>query len=76
LTQFAAGFEEMPLAPTASEKLVQLGEAMKKPHWAGAHDAISTARKLVTENPSEDLSKLSYMVESVGNARAPHVDTL
>ena len=80
LTEFAARFDEVPLAPTASEKLVQLGDVMKKPHWAGAHDAaheaISTARKLVTENPSEDLSKLSYMVESVGNARAPHVDTV
>ena len=80
LTQFAVGFEEVPLAPKAAETVVQLGDVMKKPHWAGAHDAahdaISTARKLVTENPSEDLSKLSYMVESVGNARAPHVDTV
>ena len=80
LTQFATGFEEVPLAPKAAEMVVQLGEVMKKPHWATAHDAaqdaIHAARKLVTQNPPEDLSKLAYMVESVGNARAPHVDTV
>jgi len=78
LTQFAAGFEEVPLAPTASEKLVQLGEVMKKPHWAGAHDAahdaLTGAKKLVAEG--EELASHAYSVESIFNSRAPNVHTV
>jgi hypothetical protein len=78
LTQFAAGFEEVPLAPTASEKLVQLGEVMKKPHWAGAHDAahdaLTGAKKLVAKGG--ELASHAYSVESIFNSRAPNVHTV
>lgn len=76
--QFAAGFEEVPLAPTASKKLVDLGEVMKKPDWAGAHDAahdaLTGAKKLVAEG--SELADHAYSVESIFNARAPNVDTV
>lgn len=78
LQQFAAGFEELPLAPKASETMVQLGDVMKKPHWAGAHDAAHQAlvdtKKLVAEG--SELASHAYTVESIFNARAPSAQTV
>lgn len=80
LTLFTAGFEEVPLAPTASEKLVQLGEVMNNPNWAQAHDAahgaLNSARQLVTENPTEELASHAYAVENIYKARAPSAHTV
>ena len=80
LRRFANGFEEVPLAPKASERVVQLGDVMRQKEWPDAHNAarkaLGTARKLVTENPTPELAAEAHSVDAIFKSHAPNAGTL
>lgn len=80
LRRFAEGFAHIPLKPQAAERMVQLGDVMDRPEWPAAHDAahqaLLTARRMVSGTPSAELAAEAHSVQSIFHSQAVNSGTL